>query len=168
MKKLHYIFALFVTTFLFIACQPSKSVEKPEDMGTYAFNMLKKLDDMSKDDYIKTIFTVEEVKEFGKKNADKISERGKKEIASLTAEDYNARMERDFNSIIEDGKEYGIVWKNIQYSDYTFEAKEEDNIAGTKGKVLFKHNDTTYAVGVSALIVDAGYRLIRLSRLTEN
>ncbi len=167
MKKLYYIFALLITSTLFIACQNSKGVAKAEDMGKYVFDVLKKMDNTSKDDYIQTIFTIEEVKEFGKNNADIINERGRKQIADLTAEKYNERMEIDYNSIKKAAENYGIVWNAIEYSDYTYEDKEEDNVKGTKGEVLFKHNDVTYSVNVSALIVADSYRLIRLSRLVK-
>jgi hypothetical protein len=168
MKKLYYIFALLITSTLFIACQNSKGVAKAEDMGTYVFDVLKKMDNTSKDAYIQTIFTFEEVKEFGENNADLISERGRKEIANLDADKYNDRMERDYNRIKEEAEKFSIVWNAIEYSDYTYEDKEEDNVKGTKGQVLFKHNDVTYSVNVSALIVADSYRLIRLSRLAKN
>ncbi|MBC8756145.1 hypothetical protein H2O64_15825 [Kordia sp. YSTF-M3] len=167
MKKLYYIFALVITSTLFIACQNSKGVAKAEDMGKYVFDVLKKMDNTSKDDYIKTIFTFEEVKEFGENNADKISERGRKEIANLEADKYNGRMESDYNRIKEAAEKNSIVWNAIEYSDYMYEDKEEDNVKGTKGEVLFKHNDVTYSVNVSSLIVDDKYRLIRLSRLAK-
>jgi hypothetical protein len=168
MKKIYCIFPLLITSMLFIACQNARGVKKAEDMGKYAFDVLKKFDNTSKKEYLKTIFTFEEVKEFGKTHADEIGEKGLKEIASLTAEDYNGRMERDFNSIKEKTEKHSIVWNDIEYSEYTYEAKKEDNIQGTRGEIVFKHNDNTYSVRVSALLVDDTYTLIRLSRLNQN
>lgn len=168
MKKLYCIFALLITATLFIACQNAKGVTKADDMGKFAFEILKKLDHTSKDDYLKIILTIEEIKEFGENNADKIGERGKKQIDNLTAEDYNARMEGDFMRVKEEAEKYGIVWNEIEYSDYTYETKEEDNMIGTRGNLLFKYNDTTYSIRVAALLIDDIYTLIRLDRLNKN
>jgi len=167
MKKTYYIFTIALTAILFVACQNGSGVEKAEDMGKYAFDILKKFDNTSKEDYIKTIFTIEEVKEFGKKNADIISEQGKKEIANLTVEEYNGRMERDFNRIQQETKDFNIVWSEIEYSDYTYESREQDNIKGTRGDLIFKHNDITYTIKISALLVDNTYTLIRINRLNR-
>ncbi|QHI34765.1 hypothetical protein IMCC3317_01090 [Kordia antarctica] len=168
MKKTYYIFILVITSTLFIACQNAKGVEKVEDMGKYAFDILKKFDKTSNEDYLKTIFTIEEIKEFGKNNAEKIGEKATKQIASLTAEDYNGRMEGDLTKIKKEAEKYGIVWNAIEYSDYTYETKEEDNMNGTQGKIVFKHNDTTYTVNVSALLIDDIYTIIRLNRLRKS
>lgn len=167
MKKLQYIFILLMTSTFFIACQNSRGVEKAEDMGKYTFDILKKMDNVSKDDYLKAVFTIEEIKEFGKTHAEKIGVKNTKEIANLTTEEYNGRMERDFNRIKEAEKKYSIVWNNIEYSDYTFETREENNMNGTRGNILFKHNDLNYSMRVSALNIDGTYTLIRLAGLKQ-
>ena len=167
MKKTYYIFTLLITSILFIACQNTRGVENAEDMGKYAFDILKKIDNTSKEAYLKTIFTIEEVKEFGKTHAEEIGERAQKEIASLTVEDYNGRMERDYKKIKNITANDSIVWKNIEYSDYTYETKLEDGMKGTRGELFFKYNDTDYSIRVSALNVDEVYTLVRLSRLSK-
>lgn len=169
MKKAHYIFTLLIVSVLFISCENSTVIKKPEDVGKHAMTILKKMDELSKDEYIKAIFTLEDVKAFGKENADKITEGGLKQIEDLTPERYNAGMERTYNRLKEATETYGIVWKDITYEDYTFEEREQDNIKGTRGSLTFKHDDASYNIGTSALIQkDGTYKLIGLSGLRKN
>ncbi|EDP96163.1 hypothetical protein U8527_14730 [Kordia algicida OT-1] len=169
MKKAHHIFTLLIVSVLFISCENSTTIKKPEDVGKHAMTILKKMDKLSKEEYIKALFTLEDVKAFGKENADKISERGLKEIEDLTPEKYNANMERTFNKLKESADKYGIVWKDITYEDYTFEEREQDNIKGTRGTLSFKHDDKPYTIRLSALIMkDKSYKLIGMSGFREN
>ncbi|WP_420573110.1 hypothetical protein [Kordia sp.] len=173
MKKLSFLFTFIIATTLFISCQNSdsnsnsKGVSKAEDVGKHTFNLLKSLENITKEEYVQKLFTVEEIKEFGKKNADSLSERAKADIEGVTKVEYDERMIKDYNSLRKIGLRADIVWNNIKYKDYDFKKKEEDGLSGTLGKLSFTHNGKNYAVRVSTFFTENQYILIGIRRLTE-
>ncbi|MFK7747023.1 MAG: hypothetical protein AB8B65_01400 [Kordia sp.] len=165
MKKLQIVLIALLTSSLFISCQKSKGVTNADDMGRYAFDILKNLDNVTKYKYVETLFTVDEIKAFGKRNAETLDPKAKKDIDKIEKAEYNERMEKDYFRLKERAKKNNITWNAIEYGDYKFKERDEDGIKGARGKLTFKHGDKTYFVKVTSVHLDGVHRLIRISRL---
>lgn len=165
MKKLQLVLIVLMTSTFFIACQNSKGVSKPDDLGKYTFDILKGFDSATKDSYIKSIFTVEEIKAFGERNAETLTPEAKEDIDGLQKDEYDSRMGNDYNRIKEKASEIGISWDAIEYFDYKFTEKDQDGLKGTRGTLLFKYDGKTYTVKVTGVLIEGIYKLVRVYRL---
>ena len=165
MKKLQFVLILLITATLFISCQKTKGVAKPGDMGKYVFDLLKNLDETTKDEYIATLFTVEEIKVFGEQNAETLESKTKEDIEGLNKEKYDEKIGIDYNSLKERGKRHGISWNAIEYGDYDFKERDEDGLKGARGTLTFKHGDKSYSVRITSVSIDGMYRLVRIASL---
>ena len=167
MKKIQLIVTVLVAAALFISCKNSKGVSKPDDIGKYAFAMLKDFDNITKDNYINSIFTIDEIKAFGKRNAETLESKALKEIKRLEKGNYNRRMGNDYNRLKERAKKEEISWNAIAYDDYEFEERDEDGIKAYRGKLTFKHKDKTYNVSTISVLIEETYTLVRIFRLNK-
>ena len=167
MKKLQFVLIALITATLFISCQNSKGVSKAEDMGKYAFDFLKNLDETTKDGYITTLFTIEEIKAFGERNAETLDPKAKEGIDRIEVQNHKERIGKDYNRLKERGKKHEISWDAIEYDSYDFEEKDKDGIKFVRGKLSFKHKDENYILAISSVLIDGSYMLIRINGLTK-
>ena len=165
MKKLQLIAFVLITSALFISCKDSKSVSKPDDLGKYVFDILKDFDNVTKDGYINTILTVEEIKAFGERNAETLDPKAKKSIDRLEKDEYDDRMGRDFNRIKEKAQKAGVAWDAIEYANYEFEERDENGMTSYRGVLTFKHADEAYSVRVIGVLLEGSYKLVRISSM---
>ena len=166
MKKLQ-LTCVSLIVLLFVSCETSKGVSTAEDIGTYAFDILKDFDNMTKNSYVNTILTLEEVKDFVKQNAETLDERTIKNIERQKSIEYKDRMGRDYNRIKERAHKADLTFADIQYTDYTFEEEDEGGIKVCMGKLAFTHNDNPYTVRITAVLLGNRYRLARMRSLRK-
>ncbi|MGH1385226.1 hypothetical protein [Kordia sp.] len=167
MKKLQFVLIILATSLLFTSCDKTKGVAKPDDMGKYVFDFLKGIDDVTKDGYINYLMTVEEIKAFGKRNAETLTPKAKDDIDDLEKDKYEGKMSRDYNRLKERGKKYKIDWNTIEYGDYEFEERDEDGLKGARGTLSFAYEDKDYAVRITSVSIDGTYKLVRIANLRE-
>ncbi|QHI34766.1 hypothetical protein IMCC3317_01100 [Kordia antarctica] len=168
MKKITILFVLCSFTTLFLACGSSSTIKEPDAIGKYAFKILKDIQTTSKQEFLTKLLTIETLREAVKKEENGFSERAKNEITRMTKEDYNSRIERDYNQLKKQAIKYNIVWNKIKYIDYTFKIKEKNGDKSTDGTLYFSHNSQTYVVSVSTVNIGEGYSIIELERLKKN
>jgi len=167
MKKIQIVLITLITTTLFISCQNSKGVSKPDDIGKHALTILKKLDNMTKEEYMSSLFTVEEIKAFGERNAETLTPKAKEGIDKIEKERHEERVKKDYDRLKESAKKNNISWSAIEYDNYEFEERDQDGIKFVRGNLSFKHNDEIYGIGMTSVLVDGTYMLIRTSRLRK-
>ncbi|WP_298514795.1 hypothetical protein [uncultured Kordia sp.] len=167
MKKLQFILTVLVTSILFVSCSKHKGTANAEDLGKYVFGILKDFDNITKDDYINSLLTVEEVKAFGKRNAETLSTRTKEQIDRLEEGRYNLRMGKDYNRTKERAQKADISWSAIKYDNYEFKEDDEDGIKTSRGKLTFKHDGKTYRVSIISAFLEGTHTLIRIYKLNQ-
>ncbi|MFK7747024.1 MAG: hypothetical protein AB8B65_01405 [Kordia sp.] len=167
MKKLQIVLIALLTSSLFISCQKTKGVSNADDMGRYAFDILKNLDNLSSDEFINTLCTAEEIKAFGKRNAETLDPKAKKGIDDIKKESHEERVGRDYDRLKKGAEKNKISWSAIEYDSYDFEERDQDGIKFVQGKLSIKHKDETYIVGINYALMEGTYMLIRASRLNK-
>ncbi|MFK7747022.1 MAG: hypothetical protein AB8B65_01395 [Kordia sp.] len=168
MKKLQFVIIALITTTFFISCQDSKIINKAEDLGHYAFNILKKLDDIPKEEFLNHLFTIEEIKVFAEKYKDSMPERAYESFEKLKKEKYEGTIFGEYEELKKRGEKYTIVWSEIEYSNFTFKKQTQGGLAGIKGVLSFKHKDTLYTVRASALEDGTSYIPLIIRRLNKD
>ena len=168
MKKLQFIFSIILATALLISCQNPKHFSKAEDLGKYTFDFLKKLENVSKEQFLNNLLTLKEFKEFANKKDDSMQDIVKESIERLDKKTYKAGLLRQYTLLKEKGKQYNIVWNDISYVDFTYEQRTDDVMTGIRGNLIFKHKDTEYKVLTSALQDGDIYVPVIINRLSKN
>lgn len=167
MKKLQFVLIAIITTSFFISCQNSKNITKAEDFGPYAFNILKNLDNTSKEDFLNSLFTFEEIKTFAKRHKDSIPKKALDKLDELKKEEYEKRIGGEYDKLKAKGEKYNITWSDIEYSGYKYDERTEGGLTGIRGKLSFKHKDTLYIVRASALRDGESYIPLIIRRLSK-
>jgi len=168
MKKITAIFVLYIATTLLIYCGSSSAIQEPNAVGTYAFKILKDFKNVSEQAFLNKLLTYESLQETINKEGNTIADRTKNEFKRMTKEDYNSRITRDYDEIKAKAEEFGIVWNQIEYVNYTSKEKTRDGIKGSDGKLYFSHNGEKYTVTISAMDFGNGYSIIELERLRKD
>ncbi len=166
MKKLSYLFVLLMTSTFFISCQQTQELKEPDTVGKYAFDLLKKIPDISKQAYMDRLLTIEQLRDFAK-NDSEISEKTKNRMTKVSKEDFNAGMERNYNKIKKKAIEYGIVWNAIEYMDYTYKTEERNGIKGITGDMYFKYKNETYTIEVNAMNLTNEFAIVEIESLRK-
>ena len=150
-KSSFFLIALFIAVFSGYS-QNSKSAATADEVGKYAFNILKKLDKTSEEEFVNSLLTIEEVKVYVEKVSDTAAaNRLKKEIKNMDPADYYKKVSEVYHDLKEKGKEYKIVWKDIIYSNFTYELREKRGLKGLEGVLVFTYKETEYKVKTDAL-----------------
>ena len=158
---------LFTTLLTLISCQPA-SIKEPEQIGRQVFKILKNIDDNSKEDYISNFLSIEEIQQLATneklvKDADT-----RNEMTSITKEEWNKRIEMDYNRIQIKSKEYGINWNNIEYLVFpNIPINEGELIKGCHGELFFKCKGKSFKVNVTSFWNSREYRLLTIENLTR-
>ncbi|WP_298514796.1 hypothetical protein [uncultured Kordia sp.] len=167
MKKLQFIVLAIIATTFFISCQDSKHISNADDLGKYAFDILKKFENSSKEDYVNSLLTLEEFKSFAKKNGDSMQQVVKESIEKLDKKTYESGLLRQYTLLKDKAKELNISWNAIEYGDFTYEERTDDGMTGIRGQLTFTHNGTQYEVSTSALLTDNVYVPVIINQLNE-
>jgi len=171
MRKLLNICAFVCIGILISACENNqntvKGVEKPEDLGNYTFELLKKLDNTSEATFVNSLTSVAEMKAFAEKQGDNITGVAKTYIDELTDEAYNQQISSDYSQLKKRGEQYKIAWNDIKFNDYKFNIKETDGLQSLYGNIMFKSEGNLYNVNISSIFMDDVYSLLRITRLTK-
>ena len=167
MKKIVTLFVLSIVLISFTSCVSTKYVKEPDAVGKNAFRILKNLRNMSKQEFVDKLLTIETLREAIKKEGNQFSEKVKNEISRMTKEDYNCRIVRDYNEIKEKAIEYGIIWDQIEYVDYIYKTRVKNGVNESDGKLFFSHNAQTYSVSIATMNLGKGYSIIELERLRK-
>lgn len=142
-----------VFTFLIGLVLVSCSVNKQETKGEYIFNMFKKLNNVSLQEFQQNFLTPQEILEMTGN--------------VLSVDDFNNELEEIFGNLKEDGEDYGINWNDIQYEDFVGEEFEKDGIKGYEGTLYFNFNNVTYEIDISIVKSNKEYKIIEIGSLYE-
>ena len=159
------LIAFFIAVFSGYS-QNSKGVATTDEVGKFAFNILKNLDNTSEEEFINSLFTIEELKEFLNRHKDSFNTI-KEQISGMEDGAYHKRVAGAFNDMRDRAKQFNIVLKDIEYSDFTFEKKTDDGLTGVQGKLLFKYKEKEYQIQVAALLLDNQYNTLIIRKLRE-
>lgn len=166
MKKITF-FTIVVTIIIIniFSCVSIKKQKEPEDIGLYAFNILKNLSQTIKSDYVNSFLTIEDIRELGRNEEIAISQDTRNDLTSIKKEEWNDDIESDFNELKQDAGEIGLKWTDIEYLDFVYEIEEEDGISICEGELFFKYNEISFSVDVTAVFNGEEYKLIELDSL---
>lgn len=155
MKKVQYIVSLLVmTATLLISCQKTKEIASPDDIGTYAFNLLNNLEKTTEEAYLNKLYTYEELQRFVKNNQDQFEKEFKDNLSVLTKANYDARTKLDYKRLNEIATSLGIQWNAIEAINFRYWPRAKNGVKSIKGDLFFTHSKGTYKVLVTAF--DAG------------
>jgi len=165
--KLEFRIGLIALLFAFISCSSNK-VSEPEQIGKQVFEILKNISTDSRENYLKSFLSVEEIRALGKSEDAFIDESLRNEMTSLLKEEWMSRMDSDYNRIKEKAARAGINWKEIKYLDFVYEIETEKGIKGCTGKLYFGFNDKSYNIETTSLWNGTEYRLMRITDLSTS
>ncbi|WP_298514798.1 hypothetical protein [uncultured Kordia sp.] len=151
MKKITFLLVVFLTATFSVYSQDSKGVTNPDDVGKRALDILKKFENTSEIEFRNSMMTIEEVKEFVNKQEDSAMGRMKEDINKMDIAEYQKRVAKVYNDLKEKTKEFNIVWKDIEYVDFTYEVRNKRGLKGVEGEVFFKYKETEYKVKTDAV-----------------
>lgn len=157
MQKLTFFFIILLTTTFSVHAQIDKRADTTEDLGMYAFKILKKFENTSDKVFINDLLTIQELKSYVKKASDTVQSGIKEEIEEISIEKYHKKVTKEYTSLKEKAKNYTIVWNAIEYVDFTYKEEKEGIFTGISGKLIFKHNGINYSVKVEAFLINDKY-----------
>lgn len=146
------------------SCSETK-IQNPEQIGDKAFAVLQQLDEDNLEDFKSSFVSPEKIREMGESDIVVKSSTTRKEMQSLTDEDYNSVMIRDFNNLKTRGNGFSINWSNIEKLNYDYSKLIESGVEGVSGQLHFKHLETEYTVLVRAIWDGEGYHLSKIQNL---
>ncbi|WP_298514800.1 hypothetical protein [uncultured Kordia sp.] len=167
MKKIAFLFIIFLTTTFSAYCQDTKSDFNANELGKEAFNILKELDKSSEKDFINKLYSLQEIKAFINKKLDTVPSEIRENINQMTTEEYHKKVIDEFNDLKKVGKQYSIDWNSIEYSDFTYEKREESGLKGLRGELVFKSQNEAYIVDVEAILVEDIYEIMIVTILVK-
>ncbi|MFK7747021.1 MAG: hypothetical protein AB8B65_01390 [Kordia sp.] len=167
MKKLTFLLVVFFTATFSVHSQNSKSVETADEVGTYAFNIIKNLDKTSDKDFIASFISIEKLKELVSKQANADGSDIKEMITSFTKEAYEEKVIGALTELKKDAEQYNIVWSDIEFSEFSYEEENEDGFKGIRGDLIFTYKDQKYKVTTSAFFIDNKYAPLIVRRLRK-
>jgi hypothetical protein len=163
--KIDILFAMLIV-FAFTDYS-SHNIKDPEQIGNRVFNILKNINNSSKEDYINNFISIEEIGEL-LKNAENIKGTDTSNLMnSITKENIIRSLEKDYNRIKDKGSKLGISWNEIQYYHYFFKVEENDVIKSCKGKLVFIINDRYFEIKITSIFIGTEYRLVTIKGLRE-
>ncbi|MEM6685325.1 MAG: hypothetical protein AAF617_05960, partial [Bacteroidota bacterium] len=133
MKKLQLVLVTLMIACMSSSCKTTKGVTNFDEFGTYVFSILKDFDNLTKNSYVNTVVTADEIKTFGEQNAATLSPKNKKDIDGLNKKDYTIRMARDYYRINERAEKAGISWDTIEYVNYKYDFTDEGGMRSNVG-----------------------------------
>jgi hypothetical protein len=138
-------------------------LKEPEQVGEKVYQIAKRLNTQSKEEYIKFFLTVEEMRELGK-NEELITEENiRNYLTSMSKDNWNQIVFKEYDHIISRGKEYKIDWAEIEYSDYTFKIDKEDGFKSSTGKLYFKDQENSYYLETVAIWNGIEYKIVEIN-----
>ena len=149
------------------SCTSIKKVQEPEDVGLYAFNLLKSLNQTTKADYVNRFLTIEEIRELAKNEEIVTNQETRNEFKSIKKDEWIGDIEDDYYELKQDGGENGIKWSEVEYLDFVYELEDKDGITGCEGELFFKYKDVSYSVDLLAIYNGVEYKLVELNYLEE-
>ncbi|SES83469.1 hypothetical protein SAMN05444285_102221 [Draconibacterium orientale] len=148
-----------------ISCDSIKKATEPEDIGMYAFELLKTLSQTTKSDYVNSFLTIEEIRVLGKNEVVVTDSDTRNELTSMPKEEWVEDIEDDYNELKQDGGENGIKWAEIEYLDFVYEMDNEGGIKVCEGELFFKYKEDSYSVDLAAIFDGTEYKLVELDYL---
>ena len=166
MKNISFLLVVFFISTFSSYSQDAKSVPSADEVGKYTFNVLKNFENTSEEEFVNSLMTIEEIKKFAEKVTDTTAaNRLKKEASEMDPASYYKRVAEVYHDLKEKGKQYNIVWKDIKYSDFTYELREKRGIKGIEGVLVFTYKEAEYKVKTDALQDGSSYIPIIIRKL---
>jgi hypothetical protein len=149
-----------------ISCDSQRKITEPEDLGMYAFKLLKTLSQTTKSDYLKSFISIEEIRELGKNEKIVTDPNRRNDLTSVKNEELLEEIETDYNMLKLDAATNGIKWEKIEYLDFIYEVDEDDTFY-IDGELFIKSDNKTYSISLYALFDGESYKLCDLYYLNE-
>ena len=163
------------------------SVEKPEETGRYAFEILKNLSNSNIKNHMTKLISYEELLDLVVYNGEMSNEKVKESISSMSEEEFKSWHKESFYDLKEDGAKRGILWNDIEYLDFVYSSEVvghieigKKSIAGwikeeysnlvneDSGKIIVlggwlytKYNNKTYKTEVGFIYNGMEYKLLK-------
>lgn len=155
--------AIFALLLLFItSCGHSPGVSEPEDVGEQVTDILSDLDDMSEEEFGECFMSLEDIRELGEDD-DVIKDKDmRNRLTKMTKEDRNKGIERAYERLKEKGKEFKIVWDEIEMDDFSYEVESEKGMKVCEGNLMIKQGGKKYRIRTVSLFDGSDYNLIEM------
>ena len=168
MKKNIFIFVFLLTTSLVVHAQEVNRSENPDDVGTYAFSVLKQLHKTARTDFKTHFISLDEIKEYVSKLSDSTDSEVKEDVMKMPLDEYDKKVMGEYDELIEKGKEFAIDWNAIEFADFKYRERSESSVKGLTGSVYFKYNESVYQSRIEAILIDGKYSVLIVRGLRKD
>ena len=159
MKKSSYIIFLIIISVVYSACTSSTAVD--ETIGKHTFELLQKLDTISKEDFSNYFISLEELREFVKDTA--VQDDFRNAMTTISKEKHQERLLQSYEMLKESGETNQIDWSKITYDNYLYQLRLDNGVTFHDGFVIFYHDSQKYLAKVISLEYEEKPRLFILS-----
>ncbi len=161
MRKISIIVITLIIIVGFSACASGNS-DKPEEIGQQVFYILKTLEAKGKQGFSKNFMTIEEVRKLGKSNKVSFDSDIRNEMTSQDRDEWNENILTCYNSIKAKGEKYDINWKNIEYSDFTYEIQHQLGVKYIEGLLSIEYNGEIYEIKTYSMWNGKEYAILEI------
>lgn len=167
MKKTAIFLIFFFAATFAVFSQNSKKLETPEAVGKYAFDIIKKLDNITDAEFINSLITFEEIKVHLNTLPDSTAKKPKEQIKEMVTADYEKRVTDELVKLKDKTKEANIDLSKIEFVDFTYKERSEDGFTGIRGDLVFRYKKINYEVMASAFLIDGKYIPLIIRRMSQ-
>lgn len=141
--------------------------KEPEQLGRIAFEILKNISTESRQEYLSHFASIEDIRELGRNEAITTDQKFRNKMTSITKEEWEKEMLKDYNQTKERAATLLINWQEIDYLDFVYEIENKEGIEALKGKLYFKSNNKSYNVEILTIWNGKEYLILRLWDLSK-
>lgn len=161
MKKLIYSIVFTLICSFYSSCTSSP---KPEALaGSYTFDLLQKMNDLSQEEFNTHFLTLDELRDFAKDTT--VKEIFRNAVTRVSKETHTKRLQQAYEMIKESGERYKIDWSNISFREYPYTFREESGIQFQDGFLAFDYNEKKFVTKIVSIMYKDQQRLFNLSNI---
>ncbi len=142
MKKIYFLLICLSLSGIFSACE--SNYVSHANVGKHVFSVLKTLDTLPRETFRKNFIAFEQLKNMI--NTIKEGEKLIPKIAQMTSEAYNSDINYIFDNISVEGTNNYILWKNIEFVEYTYQTTRNRSMTLNFGTLFFKNNQENFKI----------------------
>lgn len=141
----------------------TRGVTDPDKIGRQVFNILKDFDAKGLQGFEKNFYTIDEIRKLGKSDKLTTDIEVRNEITSTTVEEWQKGILSSYNEIQKMGREKNIIWKDIEYIDFTYEVNYKmESIRYILGSLLINYNEKEYHIQTYSMWNGKEYMLLQM------
>lgn len=168
MKKIQVLHLIILLTILSCGTKSETKVTyaNPEEIGKAVFATINMSNKISLDAFKKIIISYSDIKELVKDKKAPIGEFLRNDFNSITLENYEKVISKDFRDIKSAGEKFNIDWRKITFVKHTSRIQEIDEGRLQLGETYFKNRDNKiYFVKSAAIYNGKNYQIIKIAEI---